>query len=134
MKLPITIIGRVFYNFEHIICNNLKLYLLRHEKSVEILFLFFYIIIQGFLLWITENKYIGLFILLFLFLISIEKSLMHLRFELVKNKINRKEEKTKSAFKTHRNISRYHITQLRKENKLLKNKLGKTSQKKRKST
>lgn len=39
MKRDVSIIGRVLYNLETEVCNNFELFIGRHEKTIEVLFL-----------------------------------------------------------------------------------------------
>lgn len=79
MKLPKTLIGRCFYNVEWMICHNLKLFIKRHDNSIELSFIFLYLLLQLFLVYIVRDIAIALFILLFIFIMSIERIILKIK-------------------------------------------------------
>lgn len=82
--MGMSITGRILYNIEMKFCHNFKLFLRRHDTSMEVLFLLIYVVLQGFLIYIVQKPIIGVFILLFLFFISFERILLRFKSKLLR--------------------------------------------------
>lgn len=72
-KRELSFVGKVFYNLEMKFCHNLKCFLIRHDNSIDVLFLLIYSLLQFFLIIIISEIIVGVFIILFMFFISLER-------------------------------------------------------------
>jgi hypothetical protein len=85
--MQISLSGRFFFNLDRI-CTNFKLFIRRHTNTTDIIFLMLYVLLQILLvlsisLFGTENIgfIISLFVILFLFLVSLERIVLQFRFK-----------------------------------------------------
>jgi len=88
-KAKRSIIGKGFYCFDVFLCENIKIFIKRHEKSVEVIFLLIYVILQ--ILLVQQKVSISIFIIWLLFFLSFERILVHLKAQLDKETLEKKQ-------------------------------------------
>ena len=85
MNNPKTLFGRLFYNLDAQLLHNFRVLLFRHSYTLEITFLVLYVLLQIILVIAVHkfNNYVNLiisiFIVLFLFLISLERIILQFK-------------------------------------------------------
>ncbi|MAG07195.1 hypothetical protein CMI46_00045 [Candidatus Pacearchaeota archaeon] len=84
-------IGKLCYNFEKQISHNLRYFIGNHEKTVEIFFLSIYFSLQIFLLFLVREIIVAVFIIVFLFFLSLERISVYVWLQVEREKIEKKE-------------------------------------------
>jgi len=98
MPSEISILGRILYNIDYKICYNIKKFTGRHEKTLEIIFLSLYVLLQIILGFIATNQAVTLIIILFLFFLGLERIFLHVRIDYEREKIEKLKEELKNEF------------------------------------
>lgn len=105
--------GRFLFNFENQICKNFKLFIGKHEKTVEIAFLVIYVIIQIILAIIVLNAIVAILIISFLFFLALERIFVHIWLDYERELLKKKEDEIKNNFYNFRNFANKEIYNLK---------------------
>ena len=93
-----SLIGKILYNFEKNICHNLKLFIGKHERTTEIIFLLLYILLQCLLALVILEQIVTLIIICFLFLLALERIFVHIGLDYRKEQLENREEISKEKY------------------------------------
>ncbi|MBT4135337.1 hypothetical protein HOD75_00775 [archaeon] len=96
--MKISLIGRLLYNFENIICKNFRKFIGNHEKTIEVLFLITYVTLQLILLYFLPKTIIASIVIIFLFLLTLERITVHIWLDEERKKIKRETEKLRKDY------------------------------------
>lgn len=110
--------GRIFCYFD-LICHNFKIFVGKHEKTFEIIFLLFYIILQVIIGFIVINPWITMIIILFLFLLALERIIVHIWLDYERKQLKLKEEELKARYKQLEDLAYSEVTKLKEKCKRL---------------
>lgn len=94
--MKMSFIGRMLFFFDKYIYLNFKLFLKKHDSSIELIFLTIYALLQGMLAWFIKDVIISIFIVLFLFFLSLERICIRFKAQLQKEEYERKEKDVRS--------------------------------------
>src|SRR3989344_2934143 len=111
--------GKFLYKLDRRM-HNTKLYLKRHLFSVEILFLMIYTGLNLGLAFFVKNRIVTLFIIIFLFILGIERLIIHLKAKIDKESLEKEEEKQKEYMYSYMDEFEKARIKLENENNLLK--------------
>jgi uncharacterized membrane protein len=117
-----TFLGRFLFYFDKL-AHNVSFYIKRHSLSVEIFFLMIYVILNLFLIYIVREPKISVFITLLLFVISVERLVIHLKAKIEKEILEKKEEQIKQELADYDEIFnglQYEKKDLESRNRILK--------------
>src|SRR3989344_1919648 len=81
--------------------HNLRFYIRRHIVSIEIIFLLIYTILNLLLARYVDNPLVGIFIIVFLFVLGVERIIIHLKSRLDKEILDKKEIQIKAEVEDH---------------------------------
>jgi len=121
--MGMSIIGKFFYSIDRYVYHNIKQFLKTHENSLEIIFLGIYVLLQLFLAFFVKGTVISIFIILFLFFLSLERICLRFKASISKQEWeNAQKGITEELYKSQTNYNKAGeiIRSLEKENKLLK--------------
>lgn len=118
-----SIIGRIFYNFENKVCLNFKTFVGKHEKTVEIMFLIIYFLLQGILAFYISNPIVTLIIIIFLLFLALERIFVHIWLEYEREKLDIIGKESKEQYDELKFNAYREINSLKRDNYLLKEKL-----------
>jgi hypothetical protein len=121
-KRLLSFTGRLFYNLGKI-CSNFKLFIGEHERTIEIIFLTIFFLLQGFLALYLRNPYVTLIVIIFLFFLALERIFVHIWLDYERLQLKEEEDKLGKDYYELRNISYLEQAKLKNEINNLKNKL-----------
>lgn len=90
-KKKVSWFGNTLHHVE-LRCKNIRIFIGSRDNALEVIFLMIYVLLQFGLVILISNLIVSIFVLLFLFFLSLERIAMHLKIELEKDKLTRKEE------------------------------------------
>jgi len=70
--------GYLLYYIEFKLCKNIKRFIGRNEKFIEVLFLVIFFILQGFLAYYSFNIIVTFIVIVFLFFLALERIFIHI--------------------------------------------------------
>jgi len=120
-------LGYLLYNFETKVCKNIKHFIGRNEKTIEIAFVIIFFVLQGILAFYVFNLVVTLIIITFLLFLALERISIHIWLEYQNELIKRKDERSTEAYTKfkdnayqHRNYLTNEIVRLEERLKVLK--------------
>ena len=122
-RKKLSIMRRKFHTFEKNVCQNLKIFIGKHERTVEIIFLIIFFVLQGILAFYSLDKYITLIVIIFLFFLALERIFVHIWLEYEREQLNKIREKSKEKYDELRFNAYHEINKLHKTNLKLKEKI-----------
>lgn len=102
-----TILGRFLYKIDRR-AHNLQFYIKRHNISIEIFFLLIYTGLNLSLIFLIDNSLIAVFITIFLFVLGIERIIIHLKSRIEKDNLEKERNKINQDFSSYyKKMNRY---------------------------
>lgn len=99
--------------------SNAKLYIKRHSISIEICFLLIYTLLNLILVYFVRTQVISIFIIIFLFFLGLERLIIHLKLNMDKELLERREEQIKEQSDSYTRNFNEIIKKLEKKNNIL---------------
>lgn len=124
-KRRVSLFGNFLYGFELFFLKNIRNFIGRNEKMIEISFLIMYFVIQGYLAFRIQEVKITIIIMILLLALSIERISIYIWKDYEKEKLDFKEKNSRSLFQTTKDVMLEKIHSLEKENIKLEEKLNK---------
>lgn len=126
-KIKLSILGHIFNYIDKYFCHNLREFIGRRERTVEIIFLIIFFLLQGILAILVQNRFVTILIIIFLFFLALERIFIHIWLEYKREKLSNTEKKSKEKYEELRFSAYHEINKLQKENlkekyKILKDK------------
>jgi len=113
--MEISFIGDILYKIETIFCRNFKLFIGKHEKTMQVLFLMIYIALQMILALCIINPLVTVIIIAFLFFLALERIFVYIWLDYERNKLKFKEEELRKQYSKLRALAFEEITKLKKK-------------------
>ena len=107
--------GCFLYNLEFKFCKNIRIFIGRNEKTIEIIFIFLFFTLQGLLAFYVFNLSVTFMIILFLLLLSLKRICIHIWLDYERESIKRAEDKSKEIYDNLRFNAYQEITYLSNE-------------------
>jgi len=118
--MGLSLIGRIFHNFEMKLSRNCRLFIGKHEKTIEIIFLIIYFSLQALLVFLVRETIVALIVITFLLFLSFERIFLHIWLDYKKEQIKRTEDIITDDFINLRMLNNTEISRLNKEIEILK--------------
>lgn len=99
-KNKTSLFGRFLHHLEKSICNNLNKFIGRHEKVIEVFFLMLFILLQIGLAIHSKSRIVTCIIIIFLFLLALERISVHVWLDYERKGLAKREEKIKNKAKS----------------------------------
>jgi len=118
-----SLVGKFLYNFERKICYNLRKFIGKHERTIEILFLILFFSLQGLLAFYVFNPIVTLVVIIFLFFLALERIFVHIWLDYEREQLKLTEDKLRENYRKLRTLAYQEVFKLHKEVNQLKDKL-----------
>jgi len=119
-------VGCFLHNFEFKICKNIRIFIGRNEKTIEIFFLILFFVLQGILAFYVSDPIVTLIIIIFLLFLSLERIFTHIWLEYDREQLARREDKSKENYSKFKDNTYQHISYLTNEIVRLEERLKKS--------